>query len=285
MEAHDTRNGARMRSVVDRLRSPRVLLSVAATIAVLTGVIVVMSAGGGDEELTLVPRGDSEEVLPPSDPAGSPHFVLTDDFDPAVNTSRKVPDFLSSDPDGLLDVEESVMSDGTGPYDIVWRIARGGGQVDCVNCAMLDARLKSIIASVLESPAGEGVESVIGVDTARTLAGDYAGNGWQAEFVVGDGAEGVASGEKVASWLLANSAEGRILSVTWQNLLRAASKCGTDLSAVAPVEAYNSDPGSSAAARRDAALDRVVVASPAYSPVFEDRDGAVVLQGWRATSC
>jgi hypothetical protein len=71
----------------------------------------------------------------------------------------------------------------------------------------------------------------------------------------------------------------------WQNLLYSHSECGTKLLEVAPVEAYPIAIPANPSAQRDAAMDRVVVASPSYIPQFEDRDGAQFVTGWKASSC
>lgn len=257
----------------------------AALVVVIAVAGVSFSLRGGSGEDTLIPRGDGEETLAADDPNGSPHFVLTEDFDPSENESKQVPDDLKNDADGILEVDSAEFVDGAGPYSLVWKIENGNDTIDCINCVMLDARLKRIIKAVVDAGLADDVSEIQGVDPMRTVAGDYAGNGWQVEFVVGENAAGIAAGESLASWFRANSVDMRVLSVTWRNMIHGSGACGIDISTIAPVEAYNSAVGNLASARRDAAMDRVVVASPAYVPVFEDREGAQFVQGWRATTC
>jgi hypothetical protein len=221
----------------------------------------------------------------PDDPMGSPHFALTSDFDPSVNTTSEVPEELKTDADDILTVRSASFVDGEGPYILDWKLKNGDATISCLNCAMLDARLKTIIAAVLSSGSVEGIEKIVGVEPARTIAGDYSGNGWQVEFVVGTSAKSRKAGEQISAWLLENSVDNKVLSVMWQNLFYSQSECGTRLLDVAPVEAYPNAIPETSSAQRDAAMDRVVAASPSYIPQFEDRDGAQFLTGWKASSC
>lgn len=260
--------------------------SVAAVVVALflVGAIVVVSRGGASDT-AFVPKGDAEEILGADDANGSPHFALTSDFDPSVNTDSEVPEDLKTDADEILTVKSATFEEGEGPYVLNWKLKNGDSTISCLNCALLDARVKKIIAAVLASGSADGIEKIIGVEPARTMAGDYSGNGWQAEFVVGTSAKSVQAGEKIATWLLENSVDNKVLSVLWQNLLYANSECGNALLEVSPVEAYPSAIPATPSAQRDAAMDRVIVASPSYTPQFEDRDGAQFLTGWKATSC
>jgi hypothetical protein len=216
---------------------------------------------------------------------GSPHFALSSDFDPFSNPEGEVPVGLQKDADGTLSVKSAKFIASEGPYVLDWKLKNGDADISCLNCVMLDLRLRKIIAAVLDSGVAESVEKIVGVEPARTLAGDYSGNGWQIEFVVGTTAKGLLAGEKISSWLLENSSEQKILRVMWQNLLYSEPECGKKLIDSAPVEAYPTAIPATPAAQRDAAIDRVIVASPSYVPQFEDRDGAQFLTGWKATSC
>lgn len=260
--------------------------------AALVGVAVVIGAvggfvltRGGDSEDVFIPRGDSEETLALSDPAGSPHFALTSDFDPSSNQEKTVPEDLQEDSDEVLTVDSAEFVDSEGPYALVWKIENGDDTIDCVNCVMLDARLKKIIKSVVDAGLADDVTQIVGADPARTLAGDYSGNGWQVEFVVGNSAKGQQVGDQISNWFLENSVDQKVFSVMWQNRLYSSASCGNALIEVAPVELYPSAIPNTSAAKRDAALDRVMVASPTYAPVFENRDGAQFVSGWKATSC
>lgn len=258
---------------------------VAVPIVIVAAIVIANSLGSKDDQVSVIPRGDGEQLLPPEDPNGSPHIVLTDVFNPSVNPGRIVPENLRSDVNNVLSVREAELVDGSGPYDLKWTIDFDDRELSCINCAMLDVRLKEIVAAVLRSGVATDVESIAGVDTARTLAGDYSGNGWQVEFVVGGTATGLQAGESIASWILNNSAELRVYSVVWQNLFYSLNSCDGRLADAAPVSAFNSEVEDNPSARRDAALDRVVVASPSYVPQFEDRNGAQFLSGWKSTLC
>lgn len=251
--------------------------------AALVGFAVLRGPSG--DSLPIIPKGDAETLLAPDDPSGSPHFQLSSDFDPAVNEKKAVPDGMDSDPDGVLEVTSASMVPAGGPLALVWTIVAGDASVECVNCALLDVRVKRIIASAIEAGVTDGVTRINGVDPARTLAGDYSGNGWQVEFVVGDSARAQQTGETISAWALAHSSEIHVLSVLWQNLLYGSDECGRNLEGTPPVEAYPTAVPEDAASRADAGMDRVIIASPSYVPRFEDRDGAQFLSGWKATSC
>ena len=267
-----------------RTLSKKTQLVAAAVVLLFAAVIVVVSRRGASDS-AFIPKGDAAEVLAADDVKGSPHFALTSDFDPSVNTDSEVPEDLKTDADEILTVKSAAFIEGEGPYVLDWKLKNGDSTISCLNCALLDARVKKIIAAVLASGSADGIEKIIGVEPARTIAGDYSGNGWQAEFVVGSSAKSHQSGEKIVTWLLENSVDNKVLSVLWQNLLYASSECGNKLLDVAPVEAYPSAIPATPSAQRDAAMDRVIVASPTYTPQFEDRDGAQFLTGWKATSC
>lgn len=232
---------------------------------------------------------EETEVLDVDDPQGSPRIVLPEAFDPAVNPDGDVPDDLEDDADEVLDVTEARMVQGGGPYNLVWKVERTDGDpIDCVNCAFVDVRIKKIIADVLRRSSSGDIDSIVGLDPTRTLAGDYSGNGWQVEFVVGRSAAAFTTGEDVAQHLLGTSDKNGVYSVIWQNLLyNNPNACDVDLDRVSPIEVFplGVDAIDEAGGARDAGLDRVVVSSPDYSPQFENRDGAQFVTGWKATGC
>ncbi len=279
-----------MRQTLSRVTAFVSALSVKAKVAGCVAVVALVVASafyfrGGSTSIELLPRGEGEELLSVNDANGSPHFALTSDFDPASNPDKKVPKNLQTDSDDILKVASSKMVEGSGPYSIVWNLEVGDETVECVNCAMLDARVKKIVKAVIDAGLIDGVSEIFGVDPARTIAGDYSGNGWQVEFVVGSSAKGQQAGEKIATWILQNSLEQRVFSVMWQNKIYTSGACEASLMDVAPVEMYPSSIPNNSSAQRDAAMDRVSVASPSYAPQFENREGAQFLSGWKATSC
>ena len=269
-------------------------------VAVLGGLALIaivfvgaLAIGGNDRQSITGPdvksAADESEVLAADDTKGSPHVVLTEEFDPEANPERKVPDELKKDADEVLTVEEATFNEGTGPYDLVWKLKRKKGDpVSCINCAFVDKRVKSIINATLESDASEGINQIVGLDVTRTMAGDYSGNGWQVEFVVGSSASGYKNGEELATWLLGHSKDNHIYSVLWRNLFyNESDSCTAELETTSPVEAFPQEisTAENSAMARDAGMDRIVVSSPAYTPQFEDRDGAQFVTGWKATGC
>jgi hypothetical protein len=265
--------------------SKNVRIALAVGVAVLFAGVGFVVLREDNSDPGFIARGAGDQILMPDDPMGSPHFALTSDFDPSVNTTSAVPAELKTDADDILTVKSATFVDGEGPYVLNWKLKNGDSNISCLNCALLDARVKRIIAAVLASGSADGIDKIVGVEPARTLAGDYSGNGWQAEFVVGASAKSVQAGEKITTWLLENSVDNKVLSVLWQNLLYSSSECGNKLLDVPPVEAYPNAIPTTESAQRDAAMDRVTVASPTYIPQFEDRDGAQFLTGWKTTSC
>lgn len=276
---------------MQRPKFPSFLSSTVSRIGAVVGVVVLVAGvvffvvnNSGDED-SAVPRGDADEVLAPTDPAGSPRFILDESFDPIENSSRSVPRELQTDSEAVLSVSSASFVDGDGPYLLRWNLQVGDEDIACINCHLLDTRMKQLIKSMIDADVLDGVDEIRGVDVARTLAGDYAGTGWQAEFVVGATARSIQDGERISTWLLTNSRDKKIFSVTWQNMFYSKNACDSDLISTSPVLAYPTDIGSDAQSRRDAAMDRVVATSPSYAPVFEDRQGVQVLAGWKATSC
>jgi hypothetical protein len=264
-------------------KNARIALAVG-VVAVIAGVAFVVTRGGSSD-IGFISRGAGDELLKPDDASGSPHFALTSDFDPASNEKREVPKDMQEDPDGVLTVKSASFVDGEGPYVLDWKIKNGDSNISCLNCVMLDVRVKKIIAAVIASGTGDSIEKIQGVDPARTVAGDYSGNGWQAEFIVGNSAKGVQAGEKISTWLLENSSDNKVMSVMWRNMLYSQNECGKKLIDASPVEAYSSAIPADAQAQANAAMDRVIATSPSYIPQFEDRDGAQFVTGWKATSC
>ena len=265
--------------------SKKAQIVIASLALAVLGVAAFVVSRGGNEEDSFIARGAGDEMLAVDDANGSPHFALTSDFDPTENADATVPTDFREDADGILTVNSAQFVESDGPYVLDWKIKNGDSKISCLNCMLLDARLKKIISAVLASGSADGIEEIVGVEPARTLAGDYAGNGWQVEFVVGNSAKSQQAGEKISTWLLENSVDHKVISVLWQNLLFSSNECGKKLLDVSPVEAYPSAIPASSSAQRDAAMDRVIVASPTYIPQFEDRDGAQFLAGWKSSSC
>ena len=293
MDVEQTNGGeSPLRRILGSSSRNRTIAGTSVVVVALIATFVLVRLGSDSKVDFLAPKGGADEdakELTADDPKGSPHVVLPDEFDPSSNEKRTVPEELTTDADEVLTVESATLVDGNGPYDLVWTVKRSAGDpVACRNCAFVDARVKSIIKAVLDSDVAEGVEEIIGLDVTRTLAGDYSGNGWQAEFVVGSTATGYKNGEQLAEWILKNSKDNKVHSVLWRNLLyKEDGVCDANLAEAAPVEAYPQDVPETgdAQAIRDAGMDRIIVSSPSYEPTFEDRDGAQFVSAWKATGC
>jgi hypothetical protein len=277
-------------SKISRLRrfiaeaSPRVQLSIGAGAVVIVLALGLVLRSSGTSLFSS--KGDAEKTLAADDQKGSPHVVLPKELDPGTNTKRTVPKNMSADHSKILTVKSAELVDGSGPYNLVWTITgKDDKEFKCINCAFVDDRVKKIIAAVVATDNASDIDHIEGLDPSRTLAGDYIGNGWGAQIVVGVTAKGFKAGEAISQWLIDNSKANSVFSVLWQNMMYTAGECKKDLSTSAPVEAYHTAIGSSAANRADAGIDRVIFSSPSYSPVFEDRSGTQFISGWKPTSC
>ncbi len=231
-------------------------------------------------------------TIPPSDPDGSPRPTLFPEAHPAHADAGVVTAAAKVDDSGALSLWSWAYEAGDGPSVLVWNFNLEDGLVPCRNCAYLATRLRNLIGEVLALPSASALDEVVGFDPARTTPGDYAGNGWQVEFVYGTDADGLDAAADLAEWLLDcsdGSCRGELLDfshVLWRNRLYASAGCGEDFGYVAPYEVYPGyEQGTSDAGDRDAAFDRVIVASPAYRPLWEDRNGAQVLTAYLATGC
>lgn len=211
--------------------------------------------------------------------------------DPADDNAGVVDDRHRADDSGRLTIARAEFVDAEGPKDLMWMLSVGDSEVSCRNCAYLVPRLRSLIADVLELPIGESVTAIVGWEPSRSTPGDFAGFGEQVEFVFADTQDGRLAAQSLVNWLLACDvscrAEEKFYSdVVWNNLLWSSDGCGQDMATVVPLTLYRGyESGSSDAGDRDAAIDRVIIASPGHRPFFEDRSGLEVMTAWRVTGC
>lgn len=218
------------------------------------------------------------------DAAANELVVYPGELSPARNPEGSVPEGLRSDADGILTVVTAEMAPGNGAYELVWTLTNG---VRCVNCAFVEARVKAIIADVLEQSFSDAISEVRGADPARIAAADYAGRGWQAEFVTDR-----ETGDQIVAYVTACSsdacrpAELRIGELIWQNKVFTSAGCGDDFDELSGADAYGySLDELPASVRASAGVDRVVIASPAFRPVLRAGDGGFVVDGWIETGC
>lgn len=259
-------------------------LSVGVAVILLAALAIVVTRGG--ENSSFTPKGDAEEILGADDPRGNPHILLPDAFNPTVNTKKEVPEEYKGDASGSLTVKSAKFVDGNGPYVLQWKVKVGKYEkVKCNNCLLIAPRLRKLLAEILKLDAAGSIESIQGYDPSRTVAADYLGNGWQMQIIMGNSSNAYKDGDAIAQWLLTNSKDNAVQSVLWQNLLYSSEECGNDLSSVPPVEAYSQAVGNNDAERADAGIDRVIVSSPEYTPILEDRDGAQFIAGWKTAKC
>ncbi len=269
--------------------------------------VVVVSGCGGDGGPVVrstattsppvavpVPVDVPVVTIPLSDPAGSPVPSLVPEADPGhadagiVRPSSRVNSLTNS-----MSLASWRFAPGDGPSVLEWTITDGdGGSWTCQNCFYLPARLQGVVSEVLGMPIADHLDDIMGWEPARTQPGDYAGNGWQVEFVFGADADGGNAAQGLVTWLMGcpdgtcTADVQRVSDVVWNNRLWSSAGCGQDMATVAAQVLYPGYvAGSSAAGDRDAGIDRVIVASPAYRPMFENRNGALFMSSWQSTGC
>ena len=152
--------------------------------------------------------------------------------------------------------------------------------------------------------AGSGITSVRGFDPTVTGAGQYLGNGWGFEVLIGDSASAEAqkTGNAIRDWVLgctgdtASTCRNVDLGVgelRWKNQIWSVADCTSALQNGGPrmllADVSKLLKGASAETatlvRQRAAIDRVVVAVPVYRPVFASSGDARALTGFASTGC
>lgn len=233
---------------------------------------------GGETPTTEVP------TVAADDASANTLVEFPSELSPARNPDGLVPDGLRSDTEAILDVVSAEMVPSNGAYELVWTLDNG---VRCVNCAFVEPRVKAIIADVLGQSFGDSISEVRGADPSRIAAADYAGRGWQAEFVTDR-----ETGDQIVAYVTACSsdacrpAELRIGELIWQNKAYTSARCGDDFDDLSGTDAYAySLEELPASVFASAGIDRVVIASPAYRPVLRADDGGFVVDGWIETGC
>jgi hypothetical protein len=235
-----------------------------------------------DVPVVTVPLGSEGVGLRPT---------LFAEANPSDSNAGVVSDAHKVDDSGKLEIADAKFEDGNGPKDLIWSLTTEDGEVDCKNCAYLPTRLRSLIAEVLDTPIGSKVKSIVGWEPSRSTPGDFSGYGEQVEFVFESDRDGGFAAQALANWLLncdetCRANDLSFSDVLWNNTLWSSQGCGQDMATVVPSTLYAGfESGKSDEADRDAGIDRVIVASPAYRPFFEDRGGLQVMVAWQVTGC
>lgn len=222
-----------------------------------------------------------------------------------ANPSKLVSAQYRTDASGTLSVATAEWVGTATPMTLRWNLTIGTKTVPCDNCAFVTTGVKKVIKAVLaEKFKGSGITSVRGFDPSITGVGAFIGNGWAAEFIVGDptNVDTAATGNGIRDWMLSctGSTASTCRNVTngigelrWKNEAWSVADCKsalqnggprilmTDLSA--KLKGASADV--IALVRQRAALDRVTVASPTYRPTYSTSGTSRVLAGFASTGC
>ncbi len=251
------------------------------------------------------PGNYAPTYLAPNSALGSPRPALPAEASLVTNAARAVSTTYKTDASGTLAVASAEWVGATTPMTLRWNLTVGTKTVPCDNCAFVSTATKKVIKSVLAAKLdGSGVTAVRGFDPAAAGIGSYLGNGWGAEFIVGDptSIDAAATGNSIRDLVLGctgatastcfNVTSG-IAELRWKNQVWATSDCVSALQNGGPklsvadlsskLKGANAD--TVTLIRQRASLDRVAVALPQYRPVFATTGTARALTGFASTGC
>ena len=234
---------------------------------------------------------------------GAPRPALPAEASLTSNASRAVSASLSTD--SVLTVTNAAWVGTTTPMTLRWTISTtSSGSLACDNCAFLTTRAKTIIKEVTsQTLKGSGIKSIRGLDPTSSQVGAFLGNGWGAEFILGEqNNDSAATGNAIRDFLLSctgttastcKNVSLKVAELKWKNTLWSTSDCISALrnggpsqfidGITAALTGANAD--TAALIRSQAALDRVAVATPAYRPVFNTSGTTRTLTGFASTGC
>lgn len=247
------------------------------------------------------PGNYSATYLASTDPLGSPRVILPAEASATTNAAKTVSAQYATDAAGILSVTKAEWVGTSTPMTLRWTV----GGIACDNCAFLSAGSKKIVKSLLALKVdGSGIKSMRGVDPAATGLGQFAGNGWSVEAIVGDpgSVATAAAGNSILNWALACSGgtastcrnvDLGIGELRWKNEIWTVADCTSALQnggprmLIADVKSQLKGASAEAAAlvRQRAALDRVVLSAPLYRPVFATSGNTKTLTGFASTGC
>lgn len=236
---------------------------------------------------------------------GSPRPALPAEASVTTNAARAVSNTYKTDASGTLAVASAEWIGTSTPMTLRWNLTVGTKTVPCDNCAFVSTATKKVIKSVLAAKLdGSGVTGVRGFDPAATGVGSFLGNGWGAEFIVGDptNIDAAATGNSIRDLVLGCSGAtastcfnvtSGIAELRWKNQVWATADCVSALQNGGPklsvadlsskLKGANAD--TTTLIRQRASLDRVAVALPQYRPVFATSGTARALTGFASTGC
>lgn len=251
------------------------------------------------------PGNYAPTYLAPNNALGSPRPALPAEASVTTNAARTVSTAYRTDSSATLTVASAEWVGTTTPMTLRWNLTVGTKTVPCDNCAFVSTGVKKAIKAVLAAKLdGSGVTSVRGFDPAASGVGSFVGNGWAAEFVVGDptNVDAAATGNSIRDLVLGctgatastcfNVTSG-IAELRWKNQVWAVADCVSALQNGGPklsvadlsnqLKGANAD--TTALVRQRASLDRVAIAMPQYRPTFATTGTARALTGFASTGC
>ncbi len=247
------------------------------------------------------PGNFSPTYLASTDPLGAPRVVLPAEASVTGNASKVVSAQYATDAAGILSVTKAEWVGTSTPMTLRWTV----GGVTCDNCAFLSAGSKKIVKALLALKVdGSGIKSISGVDPSAVGLGQFSGNGWSIEAVVGDpgSVATAAAGNSILEWALSCSGDTAstcrnvdlgIGELRWKNEVWTVADCTSALQnggpriLIADVKSQLKGASAEAAAlvRQRAALDRVVLSAPIYRPVFATSGTTKTFTGFASTGC
>jgi len=251
------------------------------------------------------PGGFAPTYLASTDAAASPRPAMPAEASVAANAAKAVSSQYRTDASGTLTVATAEWVGSTTPMTLRWNLTVGSKTIPCDNCAFVTTGVKKMIKAVLaEKLKGTGITSVRGFDPSVTGVGAFSGNGWSAEFLVGDPAslDSAATGNSIRDWVLGctGSTASTCRNVTngigelrWKNQVWSVADCKSALQNGGPrmlmTDLSTKLKGAStdviALVRQRAALDRVSIALPLYRPTYTTSGTSRVLAGFASTGC
>ena len=251
------------------------------------------------------PGNYAPTYLAPNNALGSPRPALPAEASTTSNAARAVSNTYKTDSSGTLAVASAEWVGTSTPMTLRWNLTVGTKTIPCDNCAFVSTATKKVIKAVLAAKLdGSGVTAVRGFDPAATGIGSFLGNGWGAEFIVGDptNVDAAATGNSIRDLVLGctgatastcfNVTSG-VAELRWKNQVWATADCVSALQNGGPklsvadlsskLKGANAD--TVTLVRQRASLDRVAVALPQYRPVFATSGTARALTGFASTGC
>ena len=252
-------------------------------------------------EVTKVkdPGNYQASYLATTDPLGAPRPALPTEASLTANAAKAVG--ASYRTDAVLNVTAAEWIGSATPLTLRWTVS---GK-PCDNCAFLSASAKKVVKALLAANlAGSGITGVRGLDPTAVGVGQYQGNGWGFEVLIGDpaSAEAQKTGNAIRDWVLNCSGDTAstcrnvdlgIGELRWKNQIWSVADCTSALQNGGPkilladatklLKGANAETAS--LVRQRAAIDRVAIATPSYRPVFASSGDARALTGFASTGC